>query len=58
MDHPSDSWLASEREETGIYNSDQIESLYDTDVWHACPWWIEYPKGEYPKSETELWKRM
>ncbi|MCO5574881.1 hypothetical protein L7F22_028675 [Adiantum nelumboides] len=50
-EHPSNAWVDSEREETGIYPEDWIDDLQGTDAWQDCPWFLDYADGEFPDVE-------
>ena len=52
-EHPSDAWVLSEREKTGLYPDDWIDNLRAQDTWTACPWWLDYPEGEFPPNEAQ-----
>lgn len=52
MEHPCDAWHRSEVEATGLYPEAWIETLAGKDAWLQCPWWLDYPKGEYPSDEA------
>ncbi len=51
--HPSDAWIRSEREETGIYPDDWVDHLQGHDAWRECPWFLDYPEGEFPENERD-----
>lgn len=56
-EHPSDAWVISEREETGIYLERWVDELQSKrELWTLCPWWLDYPDEEIPESEVELHK--
>ncbi|MCO5561776.1 hypothetical protein L7F22_015400 [Adiantum nelumboides] len=55
-EHPSDAWVYSESEETGIYTTEMIEKLSETDWWTPCPWFIDYPEEKCPTNEIDLKK--
>ncbi|MCO5614717.1 hypothetical protein L7F22_069001 [Adiantum nelumboides] len=50
-EHPSNAWVDSEREETGIYPKDWIDDLQGTDAWRDCPWFLDYADGKFPDIE-------
>lgn len=54
-EHPSDAWVVSEREETGLYPDDWIDDLRTKEAWKSCPWWLDYPDGEFPPREEDLY---
>ena len=55
MKHPSDAWVISEREETGLYPDDWIDTLRTQEAWTSCPWWLDYPEGDFPPNEAQHW---
>lgn len=56
-EHPSDAWVESEREESGLYPEDWIDDLRGKETWKSCPWWLDYPDGECPEIELEQFTR-
>lgn len=57
-EHPCDAWLLSEREETGIYPEHWIDQMRSKPTWSACPWFLDYPDGEYPEEESDQYKEL
>ncbi|MCO5569440.1 hypothetical protein L7F22_023152 [Adiantum nelumboides] len=54
-EHPSNEWVDSEREETGIYPEDWIDDLQGTDAWRDCPRFLDYADGEFPDVKEDAY---